>query len=288
MPAQFLVLSTNCLIRKINHMKTNHAVRCAAAGVTLPTYECFCHATRVKMGLPDSFPAGNASLPVIIAAALLWLSSSGAFAATLFSNLGQTSSGTAAGIAIPSQLMATKFLIGGSASSVTGLTIRIQNNDSIQHNYSAYLYADSTGAPQANGLLTTFTPVSATLPASQTALAIFSHAGLALAANTRYWLALGIGEGSNLSSSAFVETASNSADVGSIFSNASPPTCSSVRIPAASGLTRSRRRTASSPSRALSPCQSRRERCCLCWASPHSCSVAAVFLDFPTLKRRSA
>jgi len=175
------------------------------------------------MRLPGSSPAGNIALTLIIPAALLLLSSSGAFAATLFSNLGQTSSGTAAGIAIPGQLVATEFVTGGSASSVTGLAIRIQNNDNIQHSYSAHLYADSAGAPQANGLLATFTPVSATLTASQTALATFSHAGLALGANTRYWLALGIGENSSLSSSAFVETASNAADVGSIFSNASPP-----------------------------------------------------------------
>lgn len=143
--------------------------------------------------------------------------------AVLFSNLSQASSGTASGIATTNQLVATDFLTGSSASNITGITMRVQNNDTIGHYYTILLYSDLSGAPDPNGLLGTLGLASNTVGAGSTGLIGYSFFNFNLAANTRYWLALGIVEDSVLHSSAFVETASNAADVGSIFTNSTPP-----------------------------------------------------------------
>lgn len=157
---------------------------------------------------------------LLISVAALALSST-AGAATLFSNLGQTSSGTASGIALTTQRMATEFLTGGAASTVTGLTVRIQNNDQISHTFTAYLFSDVANAPGA--LLETFTGVDNTVGALSIKNATFSHAGISLAANSQYWVALSQTPNASLSSSAFVETVSNFADAGSVFSVGTPP-----------------------------------------------------------------
>lgn len=142
-------------------------------------------------------------------------------ATTLFSNLGQSSSGTAAGIAVVGDLVATEFTTGASASSITGATLRLQNNDIITHTYSAHIYSSTLGVP--GTLVASFTAVDGTLAAGSVELATYSHTGIPLAANTTYWLAIAIGQNSALSSSGFVETLSDVADVGSSFSNATPP-----------------------------------------------------------------
>lgn len=159
-------------------------------------------------------------LILLISGLLLALTSSSR-AATLFSNLGQASSGTASGIALTNQMVATEFLTGADASIITGLTIRIQNNDTIIHTFSASLYSDNTSAP--GTLVATFTALDGTVASGAVELATFSHAGINLAANTQYWLALGINQDSILHSSGFVETASDAVELGSIFSNITPP-----------------------------------------------------------------
>lgn len=143
--------------------------------------------------------------------------------AVLFSNLGQASSGTASGIATTNQLVATDFLTGSSASNLTGITMRVRNNDTIAHLYTILLYSDLSGAPDPNGLLGTLALASNSVGAGGTDLIGYSFFDFNLAANTRYWLALGIVEDSVSSSSAFVETASNSADFGSLFTVSTPP-----------------------------------------------------------------
>lgn len=148
-------------------------------------------------------------------------SASPAISATLFSNLGQTQETAAAGIAVLGQYVATEFTTGADASSITGTTIRIQNNDTIGHTYAAHLYSSTLGLP--GSLLASFTAVDGAVAAGSVELATYSHTGIALAANTTYWLAIAIGQNSALHSSGFVETLSDLADVGSSFSNATPP-----------------------------------------------------------------
>src|SRR6185295_15109956 len=85
-----------------------------------------------------------------------------AAAATLFSNLGQSSAGTV-NFVTSSELYASEFDTGVNGSTLTGLSVRITNSDTVAHTFKAFVYS-STGTnpnafPTGGGLLTTFTAV---------------------------------------------------------------------------------------------------------------------------------
>lgn len=158
---------------------------------------------------------------------LLGWAVSPASADLLFSNLGQVQDNDA-GIALTSHRPATEFLTGGVPTIATDLTIRVNNFDSVGHTFGAYLYSDNAGSP--NSLLATFSPVDNSVGAAVVPgvtgtmkLITFSHAGINLAASTQYWVALSLLQPAVAHSVAWIETTSNAEDIGSLFTNDSPP-----------------------------------------------------------------
>lgn len=161
------------------------------------------------------------ALLVLICAGCAGFSSS--HGATIFSNLAQTDDGDVNGIGLTIHVEASEFQTGAIASNITGLTARLYNGDSIAHTFGAYLYADS-GSNTPGSLLATFTAVDNLIGAGVTSEDLtWSHTGINLAANTRYWIALAGLENASSSSYAWRDTASDAEDAGSVFTNDSPP-----------------------------------------------------------------
>lgn len=143
--------------------------------------------------------------------------------ATLFSNLAQTDDGDVNGIGLTTHVEASEFQTGALASTITGLTARVYNGDTISHTFGAYLYADS-GSNTPGALLATFSAVDNAIGASVLSKDLtWSHAGINLAAGTRYWIALAGLQNASSASYAWRDTASDAEDAGSVFTNDSPP-----------------------------------------------------------------
>lgn len=160
-------------------------------------------------------------LLILFTSGLLLTLSAPSRAATLFSNLSQTHSDWV-GVAVTTQRLASEFMTGVDASTVTGLSVSMANFDTVGHTVSAYLYSDTGGGVPAS-LLATFTAVDNSLASGGVAeLATFSHAGISLAANTRYWIAMAVNENGINSSPAWSMTTSNTADTG-LFTVSTPP-----------------------------------------------------------------
>ncbi len=161
------------------------------------------------------------TLVLVLCAAFGTLSPSRA--ATLFSNLGQTDDGDINGMSSTSHVEASEFQTGALASTITALTARVYNGDTASHTFAAYLYADS-GSNTPGTLLATFMAVDNLIGAGAFSKDItFSHPGISLAADTRYWIALAGLENAASSSYAWRDTASDAEDAGSLFTNGSPP-----------------------------------------------------------------
>lgn len=161
---------------------------------------------------------------VLIVTAVAWLACTApGYALMLFSNLGQLDDNDGNGMSSINHREASEFLTGSSPSTLTGLTARVDNGDTISHGFNAYLYGDS-GSGTPGSLLATFIPVDNTIPASTASkLITFSHAGISLAANTQYWIALSSTENASSGSFTWRDTASDNEDVGSLFTNGTPP-----------------------------------------------------------------
>ncbi|MEZ5384748.1 MAG: choice-of-anchor R domain-containing protein [Prosthecobacter sp.] len=117
--------------------------------------------------------------------------------------------------------IATAFVTDDTASIVTGLSVLMQNADNIDHTVSAYLYSD-TGGGAPSTLLATFT--GDLLARSQQTMQglFFSHTGIPLAANTRYWIAIAVNEDENYLSPTLSMTHSEAVDTGT-FMLPTPP-----------------------------------------------------------------
>ncbi len=125
--------------------------------------------------------------PLALAAAIAGLFAANASAAVLFSTLGQ-SNNASNGIFDTYYRLATDFETGGVGASITGLTLNMNNSDTIAHNFTVSLYSDLGGT--VGSFLTNF---SSELIAANTVGAVnklFTHAGYSLVANTKYWVVL--------------------------------------------------------------------------------------------------
>ncbi len=165
----------------------------------------------------------RASLLVFIAVSLLTAS---APAATLFSNLGQTTTTTDPFVGFPTADFreATEFVTGSLATSITGLTVMISNPDTVSHTWSAFLYSGTGANPTSLGLLNAFTAVSATLAAGSPETPLtFSTSAFALAPNTQYWIALAELGSTATTAGLWSVTSSNAGDGGDAFTVSSPP-----------------------------------------------------------------
>lgn len=125
--------------------------------------------------------------PLALAAAIAGLFAANASAAVLFSTLGQ-SNNAPNGIFDTDYRLATDFETQGVGASITGLTLNMNNSDTVDHNFTVSLYSDLGGA--VGSLLTNFS--SELIAAGQVGAInkLFTHAGYSLVANTKYWVVL--------------------------------------------------------------------------------------------------
>jgi hypothetical protein len=132
---------------------------------------------------------------------------------TLFNSVGQTPSGFIQ-VGATFHREGTDFFTNGVAVTITGATLRLNNQDSIDHTVTASLWSGE-GAPAT--LVGSFDPI--TIPTSFTfANFSFSSAGIGLAANSAYWMVLQINEGTNTDAVGWQTTSSEETDAGSVFS----------------------------------------------------------------------
>ncbi len=88
-----------------------------------------------------------------LATAIAGLFAANASAAVLFSTLGQ-SNNAPNGIFDTDYRLATDFETQGVGASITGITLNMNNSDTIDHNFTVSLYSDLGGA--VGSLLTNF------------------------------------------------------------------------------------------------------------------------------------
>lgn len=156
------------------------------------------------------------------------LAVSSAPAATLFSNLGgaPASIEVGTGLTATNQMVASEFITGSSASVLTGVEIEVLNDDFFaDHTYSVRLFSDAGAAP--GTLVATFSPAlinSNFITAGNGQSIAFSHSGISLAADTRYWLALSVLEDVTATTeTGFHRRVSDTTDPVTGYSNSSPP-----------------------------------------------------------------
>lgn len=122
-----------------------------------------------------------------LAAAIAGLFAANTSAAVLFSTLGQ-SNNAPDGLATTGYRLATDFETQAAGSSITGITLNMNNSDSIDHNFTVGLYSDVGGSVGA--LLTNFSTELIAAAQFGAVNKLFSHTGYSLVANTKYWVVL--------------------------------------------------------------------------------------------------
>jgi hypothetical protein len=152
--------------------------------------------------------------PALLGAALGALFAANLRADTLFSNLGQTGLGNS-GVGAVTDRVAADFLTDDSDATITGATLRLVNQDNISHNVTVSLWSDS-GSGTPGTLLGSFAPVS--IPSANFNNYSFTSAGIALEADTAYWLVMQINENFNVNGVGWQITSSHAADPGSVYS----------------------------------------------------------------------
>lgn len=157
-------------------------------------------------------------MPVRLAAtlALVLSAAQAASAATVFSNLGESTL-LGEGPSNTSLRMATDFLTDASASTITGATLSMLSaNTSFANTYTVSLFADN-GADAPGALVGTFDPF--TVPANTSGLSNHTavSTGINLAANTAYWVVLQLNHAGSGNLSGWALTTSQATDAGSVF-----------------------------------------------------------------------
>lgn len=152
--------------------------------------------------------------PILAALALFVVAPNTSHAGLLFSTLGQTGGGTV-GLNFPTERWASDFLTGASATTATSTSVRLFNDDTIAHSYTASIFNDAGGMP--GTLVGSFSSIVA--PAQSVSFANFTgvSTGISLAANTIYWEVLKVNETYLDGASAWQATPSQTADFGSVF-----------------------------------------------------------------------
>ncbi|WP_395740615.1 choice-of-anchor R domain-containing protein [Prosthecobacter sp.] len=142
---------------------------------------------------------------------------------TYFSTLGQTGDGFAymeyGGVV---DVNATDFLTSASATTITGATFSFSNWDDIAHVMTPKIYTDNAGLPGTLvGTFSTFNVAADPIgPGSGTFRNYsVSSAGINLAANTKYWMAVSVDTATDLPFPVMWNTTATTAmDAGSTFS----------------------------------------------------------------------
>jgi len=134
---------------------------------------------------------------------------------TLFSNVGLGPSGPA-NLLNPSYRYATDFLTNSLPSTLTNVTVKLNNLDNISHTFTASIFTDNAGSP--GTLVGSFNSVTVAPNGSYADYSSISSGGISLAANTTYWEVLQMNEttgGGSAPQVAYNDT--ENSDAGSLF-----------------------------------------------------------------------
>lgn len=139
-------------------------------------------------------------------------------ATTLFSEINQPSDGQA-NLLDTTYRYASDFLTSGSAYTVTGASLKLNNLDNIDHTFTTSIFTDNSGTP--GTLVGSFNPFI--VPANTSDANYSTTAGgINLLANTPYWEVLQMDEaGGSGSRPQWRSNSGNSTDAGSLFSTIS-------------------------------------------------------------------
>ena len=161
---------------------------------------------------------------VTIAVACTALTSRGSIAP--FSNLGQTNDTNTEHFGNLGQQLATDFETSSGSATITGITLSLENPDTIAHNITVSLFSNSNGIPvesttpgEPGTSLGSFPTLSD--PGNQTSPTDASVAGnsFSLSPNTIYWVVLTLDDTiSNGNAVIWAGTSSQNTDDGSLFS----------------------------------------------------------------------
>lgn len=127
------------------------------------------------------------TLRPLVLAAIVGLFSANTSAAVLFSTLAQSNNAPQS-IFDTNFRLATDFETQGVGASITGLTLNMNNSDTVDHNFTVRLYSDAGGT--VGSLLTNFSSVLIAANTFGAVNKLFTHSGYSLAANTKYWVVL--------------------------------------------------------------------------------------------------
>ena len=144
----------------------------------------------------------------------LVLINSSALGNILFSNLGQGVSGTV-GVRHTTWI-ATDFQTGVDATMVTGLTLKMQSHDNVDHTVIAEIYSEKDRVP--GTLLGTFESSGDWPQNGGVQNVTLTGTGIILRGNQRYWLVVHLGEPLGNNTPPKWQVTGDSSDAGSLYS----------------------------------------------------------------------
>lgn len=154
-------------------------------------------------------------LPVVLA---VWmLSAALGTAATFISTLGQSNDGNYQ-LYTPNTLnsnFANDFTTGGTATVITGLTVKLTNFDDITRHVYGSIYTNNAGQP--GTLVGSFDPVALSSGLTTFTDVTLTSTGVNLDPNTTYWVGIGLVETLHAQTVRWAANFSNGTDAGSTF-----------------------------------------------------------------------
>jgi hypothetical protein len=115
---------------------------------------------------------------------------------------------------------ATDFFTGGSATIITGATLRMTNLDTIGHSFDVHIYTNSANSDASPTFGSTLVGTLSGGTISDMAFSAnvnFTDTGIALAANTKYWVVLEMLEALNGDPVFWFQEPAGNVDAGSSF-----------------------------------------------------------------------
>lgn len=109
---------------------------------------------------------------------------------------------------------ASDFTTDGTGAVITGLTVKLSNQDTVTRHVYGSIYASNAGQP--GTLVGSFDPIALASGLSQTDVTLTST-GVSLAPNTTFWVGIGLVESLTSNTVVWWANANNGTDAGSTF-----------------------------------------------------------------------
>jgi hypothetical protein len=113
---------------------------------------------------------------------------------------------------------ASEFTTFGTGALITGLTVKLSNQDTVPRHVYGSIYANNAGQP--GMLVGSFDPIALASGLSQTDVNLTST-GVSLAPNTTFWVGIGLVESLTANTVVWWANANNGTDAGSTFTTVS-------------------------------------------------------------------